>query len=125
MMDQFSNDPNIYTAEDEATAQRGGARDSLFLSARLVLPALAAPVTVRVRNLSPGGLMAEYSGRASIGDAVEVEVRGIGAIAGQVAWITEGRLGIAFETEVDPLRARKPVAVPPRPQPPKRKRAVL
>ena len=125
-MDQFSHDPNDYAACDD-DPQRGGARDSLFLSAQLTLAGMVEPRTVRVRNLSPGGLMAEYAGRVAIGDAVTVDVRGIGATAGRIAWIAEGRLGIAFDQPVNPRLARKPVTVAPRPalSPARRKRTVI
>jgi hypothetical protein len=53
---------------------------------------------------------------------VEVDVRGVGWVRGRIAWQTEGRAGIAFDREIDPQRARKPVgtgagndAITPRP----------
>lgn len=112
-MDQFSYSDE-FTSTDTSAASRDGGRDSLLLVAPLKLDSMAVPVTVRIRNLSSGGLMAEFAGRADIGDAAEVDVRGIGPIAGRVAWVAEGRMGIAFDREIDPKRARKPVAVPPR-----------
>ena len=125
-MDQFSHDPAAYAAFDDPTAQREGSRDSLMLSAQLRLPVTGPALTVRVRNLSPGGLMAEFSDHVAIGEAVKIEVRGIGWVKGRVAWVAEGRLGIAFDVEIDPLRARKPVAMTTVPRPPaKRLRAVL
>jgi hypothetical protein len=123
-MDQFSHDPGAFGSFDEPSAQRGGSRDSLLLSAQLRL-ASAAPVTVRVRNLSPGGLMAEFSGRVTLEQPVDIEVRGIGWIEGRIAWVAEGRVGIAFDTPIDPLLARKPVVVPSRAPAPKRGRALL
>ncbi len=85
------------------------ARDSLFLMARLRSPALSEIYSVRIRNLSAGGLMAEFETPLDRDTPVEVEVRGLGWIAGRVAWFTQGRTGIAFDTPVDPQRARKPV----------------
>lgn len=85
------------------------ARDSLLLMARLRSPALPQVHTVRVRNLSAGGLMAEFAEPLDRGTSVEVEVRGLGWVPGKVAWFTEGRTGIAFDKPVDPQRARKPV----------------
>lgn len=85
------------------------ARDSLFLMARLRSPALREIYSVRIRNLSSGGLMAEFETPLDRDTPVEVEVRGLGWIAGRVAWFTQGRTGIAFDTPVDPQRARKPV----------------
>ncbi len=115
-MDQFSSSGEFagLDAASGAAAGRDGGRDSLLLVAPLKLASMAVPVTVRIRNLSSGGLMAEYAGRADIGDAAEVDVRGVGLVAGRVAWVAEGRMGIAFDQEIDPKKARKPVAVPSR-----------
>ena len=95
-----------------STGQDGGearARDSLFLMARLRSPALPETYAVRIRNLSAGGLMAEFETPLDRDTPVEIEVRGLGWVAGRVAWFTQGRTGIAFVTPVDPQRARKPV----------------
>lgn len=85
-------------------ATRG--RDSLFLMAQLRV-GNGAPVEVRVRNLSAGGLMVELPYPVAPEGNVEVEVRGIGWIAGRIAWQIEGRAGVAFDREIDPQRARK------------------
>ena len=57
-----------------------------------------------------GGLMAEFAVPLDRDTPVEVEVRGLGWVAGRVAWFTEGRTGIAFSQPIDPRRARKPVS---------------
>jgi microcystin degradation protein MlrC len=124
MMDQFSSDHDEFLSAEEAAAQRTGARDSLLLSASVTFEK-SAPVTVRVRNLSAGGMMAEHAGRVAIGDSVTVQMRGVGEVAGSVAWATDGRVGIAFDSEIDPRAARKPVTVVPRPVRPVRGRGVL
>ena len=85
-------------------ATRG--RDSLFLMAQLRVGG-GTPVAVRVRNLSAGGLMVELPYAVAPEGEVEVEVRGLGWIAGRIAWQIEGRAGIAFDREIDPQRARK------------------
>lgn len=89
--------------------ERHSSRDSLFLQAILRHARLREPATVRVRNLSAGGMMAECEGLFRSGDPIEIELRGVGLIDGHIAWVAEGRLGIAFDQEIDPLRARKPV----------------
>lgn len=125
-MDQFSHDPGAFASVDDHNPQRGKSRDSLLLSASLKLAGMVSPVMVRVRNLSSGGLMAEHAGRAQVGDSAEIELRGIGRVTGRVVWMAEGRLGIAFDREIDPLLARKPVAAPARTSaPPRRGRAIL
>ncbi|WP_109806761.1 PilZ domain-containing protein [Sphingosinithalassobacter portus] len=108
-MEQYHNDPLAAFAADDAASQRAGSRDSLMLSAHLRFAGGTETVPVRVRNLSSGGLMAEYPHPVARNTAVEVDVRGIGWVRGQVAWCAEGRIGIAFETEIDPMLARKPV----------------
>ncbi|KQT32939.1 hypothetical protein ASG29_10680 [Sphingomonas sp. Leaf412] len=87
-------------------------RDSLFLMARLRFAGAAEDMSVRVRNLSPGGLMAELPAPIATDSAIEVEVRGIGWVKGRIAWQTEGRAGIAFDAEIDPQRARKAPGTP-------------
>ncbi|ODP38533.1 PilZ domain-containing protein [Sphingomonas turrisvirgatae] len=109
-MDQLSTDPLTgVAAADDAASQRNGARDSLLLSAQLQADD-GVDLTVRVRNLSSGGLMAEYAAPIARGAPVKVDVRGVGWVKGHIAWTAEGRIGIAFEREIDPLAARKPVS---------------
>lgn len=91
-----------------ATGDRG--RDSLLLLARLKVEGMPNDLSVRVRNLSAGGLMAELPEPVSPESAVQIELRGIGLVSGRVAWQTEGRAGIAFDRPIDPQRARKPVS---------------
>lgn len=114
-MDRSSNDPRDTSPSDDAAHQRSASRDSLLLSAQLRVGD-DPEVTVRVRNLSAGGLMAEYAAHVIDGTPIEVEVRGVGWISGRIAWSAEGRIGIAFDRQIDPLAARKPVA-PPKPRP--------
>lgn len=96
---------------DNSAAKRGANRDSLLLKAVLRFPSTKHEGEVRIRNLSAGGLMAETPERVSRGEPVEIHLRSIGWITGHVAWATEGRLGIAFDSPIDPKDARKPVGV--------------
>lgn len=86
-------------------------RDSLFLSAKIRRGGQndSEVADLRVRNLSAVGLMADYRDVATPGEPVVVTVRGIGTVAGKVAWVKRGRIGIIFDSEVDPLKARRPV----------------
>ncbi len=106
-MDQFSSDPFNGRFSDDPASLRNAARDSLFLAATLRIDTVEVPV--RVRNLSAGGLMAEYNDRVDLGTPVAINVRGVGWTRGQIAWSTDGRIGIAFDQPIDPLLARKPV----------------
>jgi hypothetical protein len=108
-MDQFSQDPMSASAPDDGASHRRDSRDSLFLAARFRLRGDSKVEHIRVRNLSSGGLMAELADPIDQDTPVEVDVRGIGWIAGTVAWTAVGRAGIAFDRPIDPLKARKPV----------------
>ena len=111
-MDRFTFDPPGSAEGDAARTSR--ARDSLLLMAQLRFDGASEAVSVRVRNLSAGGLMAELATSMDRGHPVQVEVRGVGWVAGKIAWCAEGRTGIAFDHPIDPQRARKPVTVRPR-----------
>lgn len=75
-----------------------------------------ADVQVKVRNLSGGGMMAESPINFSRGDLIEVDLRGIGLVTGKIAWTAGGRVGVQFDTAIDPRLARKPVSGNPQPQ---------
>ncbi|WP_010216716.1 PilZ domain-containing protein [Sphingomonas sp. PAMC 26621] len=108
VMDQYSpTDPQEHV--DDPASGRQDARDSLFLMAMLRLAGETGSIPVRVRNLSAGGLMADYPEGLDQAVPVQIEIRGIGWVPGQVAWCTAGRIGIAFDRPIDPLLARKPV----------------
>lgn len=107
-MDQQSQDP-FGAAGEDGVHNRQETRDSLFLMADFRIAGRRATRAVRVRNLSAGGLMAELPEGLDQGLRVEFDVRGIGWVPGQVAWSAAGRIGVAFDRQIDPLLARKPV----------------
>jgi hypothetical protein len=84
-------------------------RDSLFLSCEITVTGARKPATVRVRNLSPGGMMVDGHQVFYEGARISTDIRGIGEIDGRVAWVTSERVGIAFDLPVDPKLARMPV----------------
>lgn len=86
--------------------KRSASRDSLFLSTEVMVEGARKPVSVRVRNLSSGGMMIDGNAVFHEGAVVSAALRGIGAVAGRIAWIAEGRAGIAFDQEIDPKEAR-------------------
>jgi hypothetical protein len=90
--------------------RRVGHRDSLFLHATLRRVGGGAPLTMRIRNLSSGGMMAEIGEPFIEGDRLEIDLRGIGLIDGTVMWREASRIGIAFSQTIDPRRARKTVS---------------
>ncbi len=95
--------------EQVAALSRSADRDSLFLQANLVLPGVEGPVTVRVRNLSVGGMLAEGHAKVTQGGTVEVELRNVGVVPGRVVWVGEGKFGIAFDRPVNPQAVRRQV----------------
>ncbi|MFC0684503.1 PilZ domain-containing protein [Novosphingobium clariflavum] len=86
------------------------ARDSLFLMADLRVDGLDGEARIKVRNLSPGGMMGEGSVRVVRGTLVKVNIRNIGWVEGAVAWVQDNRFGVAFSSEIDPKLARVTVA---------------
>lgn len=87
-------------------------RDSLFLMAELRLDGRDSLDRVKVRNLSPGGMMAEGSVRVLRGSRLAVKLRNTDWVDGSVAWVQDNRFGIAFDYEIDPAQARAPVVDP-------------
>ena len=64
---------------------------------------------MRVRNLSAGGLMADCTLPVAQGQAVEVELRNVGVVPGEIIWTRGQQIGVAFANRIDPRAARKPV----------------
>lgn len=96
--------------EEVAALSRSADRDSLFLQANLILPGQTAPLAVRVRNLSAGGMLAEAPSRGiAQGMVIEIELRNVGFVPGRIVWIGEGKFGIAFDHPVDPQAVRRQV----------------
>lgn len=98
-------------SETDAGAHvRDNARDSMFLQATLrPLSGGNPPVfSVRVRNLSAGGLMADADADVAIDDRITIELRNIGQVEGRIAWVRGQRFGVTFDAPVDPKLARKP-----------------
>ena len=108
-MDPTSRSPMAIADAPAGSSQRSNGRDSLFLGAQLSLPGESAKRDVRVRNLSEGGLMVELDRPVADGTAVTLTLRGVGVVAGTVAWCAEGRIGVAFDRKIDPMLARKPL----------------
>lgn len=97
----------------DGMSKRGAKRDSLFLLTTIASE-LGAPLgKARVRNLSETGLMADCESSFHDGDRLVVHLRGIGDVSGRVTWVRGDRIGMVFDTRIDPQAARKPVHVGP------------
>lgn len=81
-------------------------RDSLFLMADMRLDGADGDHRIKVRNLSPGGMMGEGAVRVLRGAMVAVNIRNIGWVEGSIAWVQDNRFGVAFRDEIDPKIAR-------------------
>jgi len=91
-------------------AQERAKRDSLFLLAEVIRETGEPMGNAKIRNLSATGLMADCDFAFLQGDRLVIDLRGIGPAPGTVAWSKDQRIGFAFDREVDPQRARKPVS---------------
>ena len=89
-----------------AVDTRNIARESLFLMAQVKVGDSGEPVRVKVRNLSAGGMMGEGDIVVERGARLTVNLRNIGEVRGNVAWVEANRFGVAFESEIDPKLAR-------------------
>jgi len=92
--------------------KRSRKRDSLLLMGTIKAAGDYARDTqpIRIRNLSSTGLMASSDAEYDLGAIVEIGIKGIGLIAGEIIWVRDGRMGITFQETIDPLRARRQVA---------------
>ena len=96
---------------DERGPARGGPRDSLFLLTSLESTDGAPLGRARVRNLSATGMMADCERPVPSGITLLMELRGVGRVRGKVIWSRNDKIGVAFDHEIDPQMARKPVAM--------------
>lgn len=81
-------------------------RDSLFLLAQVRVDGQEKSHSVKVRNLSAGGMMAEADLKVARGTLISVELRNLGWVEGTVAWKQDNRFGIAFLDQIDPAKVR-------------------
>jgi hypothetical protein len=95
--------------DSAAAHERAKARVSMFLSASLLFEGESKVIDVRIRNLSPGGMMVDSTKAFKMGHRATCEIKGIGEVGGEVAWVAAGRIGIKFDSEVDPDAARQSV----------------
>lgn len=57
----------------------------------------------RVRNVSPGGLMAEVVMELAANDAVRIDLRNGQSRTGEVRWIKDGSFGMQFDEPIDDI----------------------
>jgi len=54
-----------------------------------------------VRNISAGGLMASIYSDRKVGEHLTIELNTGQSVSGQIVWIRDGRMGMAFDETVD------------------------
>lgn len=86
--------------------ERATDRNSMFLQAEIMRVDGGERDMCRVRNVSRGGAMAETQKIYREGERVVMTLRNVGPVKGEIAWIANNRIGVAFEAEVDPRLVR-------------------
>jgi|GEM_PF-1784071 len=79
-------------------------RYSVVLRADVVSTDFAAPVLVRVVNISAGGLMAVVPPEPKLDGRVTITIHDLGCFGGQIVWARDGRIGVQFDAAIDPER---------------------
>jgi hypothetical protein len=99
--------PHSDAGDPDGLTARGDARDSLFLQAEVAVADWPAPVVARVRNLSPGGMLAESVHQVAEGTMMQVTLPNVGAITARCVWSGEGRFGVAFDHAIEAQAVRR------------------
>lgn len=84
-------------------------RESLFILTLFTTPGGEYIGKARVRNLSATGMMADCEAPLGKDQRVQMDLRGVGRVEGRIVWENEGRVGVAFDREIDPRLVRRPV----------------
>jgi len=75
---------------------------------RLMRRAIAAidgqPLEIRLRNISAMGALVECDRAVAPGDAMTIDIVGVGPVAGVVRWAQSGKFGVQFHEEFDLAR---------------------
>lgn len=82
--------------------KRHSFRSSLFMTAPCRIEGMDGEVTVKLRNISEKGLMAEGLITPREGALVSLNLRNLGWVDGSVAWVQDHRFGIMFAHDIDP-----------------------
>lgn len=102
-------EPDTIAANEEAK-DRSSERRNFFLTTTLSLPSHGT-LNARVRNLSTGGMMIELEAEPDLeldrGARLIAELRNVGRVKGEIAWVGGRRVGIKFDREIDPALVQK------------------
>lgn len=84
-----------------ATEQRRAVREASFLLADVQIAGEDSACRVKVRNLSAVGMMGEGPIKVVPGSRINVRFDQSVEVKGAVAWVQQGRFGVAFDEEID------------------------
>ncbi len=85
--------------ESEITQKRQGRRSHVLMAASIEAGGVIVPV--KLRNLSAEGALVEAGRLPAINSPVVFRKKEL-TLAGRVAWVVDGRAGIAFDAKLDP-----------------------
>lgn len=97
---QLVRAPEFVDSEKFETAER---RYAVVLSAVILAEGLERPVSIRICNISAGGLMAVVPPHVRLGGTVAVVIRHAGRLFGRVVWAEKDRIGVRFDQDIDPV----------------------
>lgn len=97
---QLVRAPEFAVSEQFETAER---RYAVVLNAQIIAEALPDPVSIRICNISAGGLMAVVPAHVALGGYVAIVIRHVGKLFGRIVWAQGGRIGVRFDREIDPV----------------------
>ena len=84
-----------------AIDQRRAVREASFQLADVQVTGDATVYRVKVRNLSALGMMGEGPVKVVPGTRLVIEFDQEASVKGAVAWVQQGRFGVAFDEEID------------------------
>ena len=99
------------------TDHRASRRNQILLLAQLRMDDEALSFSIRIRDLSAGGLRAQFAECRLGGARVAVEIRNIGWVKGSVVWQNDAHIGVRFDSPIDPEKARIAKLIRLRPSP--------
>ena len=73
----------------------------MLLLATVRFEGVEPPLSVRVLDLSSGGMRIAAKFHMDRGHRVRALMKGVGEIGGKVAWAANGEIGIQFDMEID------------------------
>ena len=97
---QLVRAPEFAESEKFETAER---RYAVVLSAQITPESEDTPISVRVCNISAGGLMAIVPPHVALRGQVSIMIRHVGKLIGRIVWAQKDRIGVRFDAEIVPV----------------------